>query len=108
MSTEEFTPGEWKASEFLYNNGESTNFYISSGLKEVSVCLPTGRVSKEEAKANAALIAAAPEMYKRLKSVKSDLWALSVNPAINEQTKECIDIIIKNIEDDLKKARGEE
>lgn len=107
MNTEKFTPGEWliedqrEMYDKVYNYAivDEDGWYIA----HVENC-----TRLEEQEANAALISAAPEMYKRLKSVKIDLWALSVNPAISEQTKECIDIIIKNIEDDLKKARGEE
>jgi hypothetical protein len=58
--------------------------------------------------ANAALLAAAPNMYHRLKEVKSDFRALLFNPYISKHTRECIEVMIDHIENDLKKARGEE
>lgn len=106
MKEEKFTPGEWEIEDqremdTVYNYGivDEDGWYIA----HIENC-----IRLEVQQANTYLIAAAPKMYQRLQSVKTDLWALSVNPAISTQTKECIDIIIKNIEGDLKKARGEE
>lgn len=102
MSKEKFTPGEWTVHEFYHEFSKQFlyNIYWSKDGEEVA--------ERIYSKSDAYLMAASKEMYRRLQSVKTDLWALSVNPAISIQTKECIDIIIKNIEGDLKKARGEE
>lgn len=112
MSNEKFTPGEWEVSLKEVHEGifDHLEYHIwKCGENKLIAWFETWDETRfAESKANAALISAAPKMYQRLKSVKTDLWALSVNPAISVQTKECIDIIIKNIEGDLKKARGEQ
>ena len=113
MTKENFTQGEWKRAMNKSRNGKGSVRGLSHCRIEnekgcvIAFTVPQKK-SRQEQVANTNLIAATPKMYQRLKSVKTDLWALSVNPAISVQTKECIDIIIKNIEDDLKKARGEE
>lgn len=108
---ENFTPGRWRAKGNCVR-WKARDPFCTDNLFNGLICkciAPDGvPEAKEEVTANVHLIAAAPKMYQRLKSVKTDLWALSVNPAISTQTKECIDIIIKNVEGDLKKARGEE
>ena len=95
MSNEKFTPGEWGVSEFTYNNGDAYQCTVSAGLPEVCICVPTGRVNREQCKANAHLIAAAPEMYA--------LLSLMVSPTImmNDELRTTIEAV-------LKKARGEE
>lgn len=102
---EKFTPGEWEIEDqremdtvYDYAIVDDDGWFIA----HIENC-----TRLEEQEANAYLLAAAPKMYQRLQSVKTYLWALSVNPAISQHTKECIEIMIKNIEDDLKKARGE-
>ena len=79
---------------------------IESG-NGVVIAFTVPQKSRQEQIANTNLIAAAPEMYNRLKEVKSDFRALLFNPYISEHTKECIKVMIDHIEHDLKKARGE-
>jgi hypothetical protein len=100
--TEKFTQGEW-----VTRPGNTTVLDKKSNPIAMVYRAEYYR-SKEESFANAALIKAAPVMYNRLKEVKSDFRALLFNPYISEHTKECIKVMIDHIEDDLKKARGEE
>lgn len=120
--TEKFTQGEWTAhigimeptyifigKEDDYVDGETPVICeLHHGIKKKYPGSHTMDFDHTEMNANAALIAAAPKMYNRLKEVKSDFRALLFNPYISEHTKECIKIMIDHIEDDLKKARGEE
>ena len=105
MENEKFTPGEWAIEDQRENDTVYDYAIVDDDGWYIAHIENCTRLEVQEA--NAYLIAAAPKMYQRLQSVKTDLWALSVNPAISAQTKECIDIIIKNIEGDLIKARGE-
>jgi hypothetical protein len=111
MSVEKFTPGEWKRAMNRSRNGKGSVRGLShcriENEKGCIIAYTVTQKSRQEQVANTNLLAASSKMYQRLKSVKTDLWALSVNPAISAKTKECIDIIIKNIEGDLQKARGE-
>lgn len=97
MSEAKFTSGEWKVS----NNGETLK--VKTG-DQTTVCQLTflkgahgmkGRKPEGEAKANAHLIAAAPDMYEALKLLVKfcDLYQ-------NEK-------VIKNAEAALAKAQGE-
>lgn len=106
--TEKFTRGEWG----IVGSGDHGFVYITDNpqkeIQERHIICQVQTNSKHSTIANAALLAAAPRMYNRLKEVKSDFRALLFNPYISEHTKECIKVMIDHIEDDLKKARGEE
>ena len=112
MSNEKFTQGEWKRAMNKSRNGKGTIRGLShcriENEKGVVVAFAVPQKSRQEQIANTNLIAAAQKMYNRLKEVKSDFRALLFNPYISEHTKECIKVMIDHIEDDLKKARGEE
>lgn len=112
--TEKFTQGEWEVKS-RYTEWESTEkkIYSTQVIAPAAGYIISSIDTKDEKlldmmQANAALIAAAPKMYNRLKEVKSDFRALLFNPYISEHTKECIKVMIDHIEDDLKKARGEQ
>ena len=87
-NTEKHTKGEWKI--------DSDNGNIMSG--EITVAIPHGSAGrivdiKEEHDANAKLIAAAPEMLKRLKYVVSWLEDANVHKTF-----------VKHFKDTIKKA----
>ena len=68
-----FTPGEWK-----YHDND-TSFIITheDEVDEVVACLLNETLGKEAAYANARLIAAAPEMYEKLRDYAEVLEELS-------------------------------
>ena len=81
---------------------------VSSTGEMIADCQSDNKADYDRVKANAHLMKAAPEMYHRLKEVKSNFRALLFNPYISKHTRECIEVMIDHIENDLKKARGEE
>jgi 6-pyruvoyl-tetrahydropterin synthase len=113
MNTEKFTQGEWRAEitshEFCDTGDYVTDFGIVTDKNiGIAQCFDNMVINEDEAEANCYLIAAAPEMYDRLKRTGSDLLTI-LNPNISQQAKErLVEIIIENIESVLKKARGEE
>ena len=90
---EKFTPGPWRS--------ELTRIYPPE--RDVIVSSWDDKTPFEEAVANAALIAAAPEMYYLLDELTSDIRHLlqSKNPDMGR-------LILNKIEATLEKARGEE
>lgn len=116
MSEEKFTPGEWEVEtpvngdELNFNDGY--NYRIWGGPKKhrhgFALVLCNGRPGDttypqhyfEEAKANAALIAAAPGMYRALSGICFEKSARICDYA-PESCKVC------SINKALKKARGE-
>ena len=112
MSTEKFTPGEWEFSLNEVQDGifDHLEYHIwKCGENKSIVRFETWDKTKfAESKANAALIAAAPEMYRMLEDVKGDFKALSVNPNVSETVKANAWYMMNKIEALLKKARGEE
>ena len=86
MSEEKFTPGPWKAHRMRVYLPDRQN-PLNVGFNERTV---------DNACANAALIAAAPEMYNELKTVRKIIEC-------EEYRDDC-----ERIDRILKKARGEE
>ena len=88
MSKEKFTPGPWNNCD-----GETIE------TKEARICIvATLNLKPEESDANAALIAAAPEMYRKLEWLQREF---------DESDDEELVAIGWEIELILKKARGE-
>lgn len=96
MNTEKFTPGEWKRD--IYTN--SVYITVDKQYKSIAHVNCINR-SDSEWSANSALISAAPEMYRKLNTV----LALCEGGLLR---KTRCDILGKEIEELLKKARGEE
>lgn len=95
MNTEKFTQGEWRA--------EITRVYLSDGR----MMWIEGK-NFETQEANASLIAAAPEMYRMLESVHRLLNGYLLYMPIRTDIKhQQIEFNAKQIEELLKKARGE-
>lgn len=103
MSEPKFTPGSWKANIYNREFCDTGDYYTERTVESpfnVCVCQVFEHDNKqhtgeEEADANAALIAAAPEMYDWLN------WLIEMDMTVaspNDKEK------IKNV---LKKARGE-
>jgi len=73
MSAPKFTPGPWRVGP---SHEEGSCEYIDHGIYtagSVAVLYSTEDGSHETRRANAALIAAAPELYEALREVKSAL-----------------------------------
>ena len=105
MNTEKFTQGEWLIEDQreMYDKVHNYAIVDEEGwyIAHIENC-----TRMEEQEANAALIAAAPEMYDRLKKTESDLLTI-FNPNISQQAKgRLVEIIIENINSVLEKARG--
>ena len=90
-----FTPGPWKAHRMRVYLPDRQN-PLNVGFTALTV---------DNACANAALIAAAPEMYGLLARMKTELRRVEFSN-LNDASK-CADLIL-NIQKVLKKARGEE
>lgn len=94
MSKEKFTQGEWKVMN-------------QTGRLDYSYMVYTGdecaRTSEVESKANADLIAAAPDMYSKLKDL-SKLMAM-LDPYTPDLME--LDCVTSEIDELLAKARGE-
>lgn len=98
MSKEKFTKGPW-----FYE--EATGEIYSDNYAEI-ICdmLPTG---DEEFDANAALVAASPDMYTELKEASKGLQLLIDNSAVNALYLPALYEQVERIEALLAKARGE-
>jgi len=88
-STMEYTKGEWVVKQVL-----SEDYFISNNDDEI--CYPIARMDSHQLnpEANAQLIAAAPDMYKALKSVLSSAVCnddMSTSYAIDRTIKNQID-----------------
>jgi hypothetical protein len=96
--SEKFTPGEWKVNEKTMECGNlyRYGFEVVSPDVRKRVCYSETDEQKnvEQMQANAALIAAAPEMYRMLEQLHGALAAVPV--------------LQVEIEKVLKKARGEQ
>lgn len=109
MSKERFTPGPWSACKIKHCHpqliGETCCVKIGENVIELDY-KGFGHENNdyEQSEANAALIAAAPEMYDILEHYLNLIQAASEGAAIAEQ-KIFEDIV--DIERVLKKARGE-
>jgi hypothetical protein len=98
MSKTKFTPGPWEAQGLyiMFTNADTKQFDWVAKVERF-----TGKYKHEEA-ANAALIAAAPELYEALEKITAHMlaqfpWALS----------EPLNSIMKASNAALAKARGE-
>ena len=92
--TEKFTPGEWEVEEheLAVGNYAMVGFRIRTDSKIICAAKSNELKNKPEMQANAALIAAAPEMYRTLEFLRTILGAGSVSMEVDKV---------------LKKARGE-
>lgn len=96
--TEKFTPGEWEHCIFGGECGYPLVFEQKTGLRVASIFIQNG--DTENGIANAALIAAAPEMYRMLKYLADGIrWG-----GLQHTDRS----LAAEIEAVLKKARGEE
>ncbi len=98
MTDEKFTQGEWKHCIFGGECGYPLVFEKKTGLRVASIFIQNG--DTENGIANAALIAAAPEMYALLSIMVSPTIMMSENLR-NDELRNAIKAV-------LKKARGEE
>ena len=98
--TEKFTPGEWKIEERQAHckGFELYGFAILTETKRICMCQTDDPENIPQMKANAALIAAAPEMYRVLDAIYDVMM----------DSSDCGTIPVDKIEAVLKKARGEE
>lgn len=73
--TEKFTPGKWEIEEheLSVKNCEMFGFRIKTDSKIICAANSNELKNKPEMRANAALIAAAPEMYECICDALSDL-----------------------------------
>lgn len=92
--TEKFTQGEWDW--FISDNGDGFPIIYSGDTDIAEVYLPNG--NSEQMLNNAALIAAAPEMYAMLKLMTEPTF---MGATIPQYLRTAIEAV-------LKKARGEE
>ena len=90
MSNPQFTSGPWHVSE-------NQPTVVGNKEKAVCKCELDWDLGAKERKANASLIAAAPEMYALLLDIVTDYQCMP-NPAVMADKIEAV----------LKKARGEE
>ena len=104
MSEPKFTKGPWKnvKTHSYYNLGVTEHYYDVYEIKDANNKIITkldaeGMGKDKNIKSNAALIAAAPEMYALLLDIVTDYQCMP-NPAVMADKIEAI----------LKKARGEE
>lgn len=104
MSEQKFTKGPWNnvKKQDYYNHGLTEHYYdvyhIINAKGEIIAKLTAEGMGKDKnIKANAALLAAAPEMYDLLLDIVTDYQCMP-NPAVMADKIEAI----------LKKARGEE
>lgn len=122
---ENFTPGEWKIEEPVKDDeprfNDGYNYRIWGGDKKhrhsLALVLCNGRPGDTdypqhcfaESKANTHLIAAAPEMYNKLKEVKEFITEFNQSlTAIHPHFRKKMDKLENNITELLKKARGEQ
>lgn len=112
MSEEKFTQGEWEAETRIlsFNDVFRFGFQVITKEKRVCFCETDDAKNIDEMSANAALIAAAPEMLEMLDEVGSDLAvAFASTPGI--ESKIWQDILKEDIQKIcavLKKARRKE
>lgn len=103
MSEAKFTKGEWCKSE---SRGE-VSVYSSKELESTEVCV-VGYGKK--ALANANLIVAAPDLYRRLERIRTILVCTVNKIEVTDSNSEEIKMInheISLIDNELAKARGE-
>lgn len=98
MSEPKFTPGPWRAGKSIYQS--QARVVAEKGGRVADVFA----YEEDQAHANAALIAAAPEMYEMLKNICEGCANNRVMFAENVEG----DCSACKISDLLKKARGEE
>jgi len=79
------TPGPWK----YRNNAVDKGYYIQSKTAFIGD-VGGGLQSKEEIKANAALISAAPELLEALKTCYASLCTYGQHPIISMQVENAI------------------
>lgn len=103
MSETAFTPGPWNVAGFGSQNNNKMDFGINTARGQLVI--ESYGECELDYKANAALIAAAPEMYDILEHYFNLIQTASEGAAIAEQK---IFEDIACIESVLKKARGEQ
>ena len=96
MDSHTFTPGPWKIAGFGSQNNNKMDFGINTELGQLVI--ESHGQCELDCKANAALIAAAPEMYKELE--KHCALCMMMHP-------DCEGCEICDTGKVLKKARGE-
>ena len=99
---EEFTPGKWTAKEWV--GGKSRHIFIQDKNQKTICYIYESKELKDRAEANAALIAAAPDMYYTLKNLVLDLRSLQYVKNAVEFNRRLLEMI-STAEDTLKKAR---
>ena len=100
---EEFTLGKWTKKELVV--GKSRHFFIQ-GKNQKTICyIYESKEHKDRAEANAALIAAAPDMYYTLKNLVLDLRSLQYVKNEVEFNRRLLEMI-STAEDTLKKSCG--
>jgi len=117
MSEEKFTPGPWRVGISAASKYSMMNYYVFAERKfdpghpfapELFICRTDSTIVErdvDERRANAALIAAAPDMYGLLERMHTELRRVEFSN-LSDASK-CANMIL-NIETVLKKARGEE
>ena len=109
MSDEKFAPGEWKVCGNYIHIGDECNLgNILAVLCDGESCYHTYAEQREIISANAALIAAAPAMYKELENIEDYLRFLVAGCVAGSGRAKALWAFIDRIITIRKKARGEE
>lgn len=109
MSEPEFTPGPWKeykTSPRQFYVGKPGDKALAEVICQSSIPQMDGS-DKEELRANAHLIAAAPEMYLTLEKARRAMQLMLMDPEIlSDEQKDYINEAIDEVQETLQKARG--
>ena len=106
MSEPKFTKGPWYSYSHDFKDCLDeyyTEWGVSSSYTKRGICTMLGADSEDEINANAALIAAAPEMYVMLEQLVEAVKTLNAISLIKIKDK-----LIEDAVNIIKKARGEE
>lgn len=106
MSIEKFTPGEWWVSGMV-DFSQPVSFDAAIETNKTFIAFLATQ-NKDELNANAALIAAAPEMYKELENIEDYLRFLVAGCVAGSGRAKALWALIDRIIAIRKKARGEE
>jgi hypothetical protein len=95
MSSEKFTPGEWKIEEHSMSFGDTERFafQILTPTKRICQCQTDDAKNIPAMQANARLIAAAPEMYAFIRwigSVEGQCAILTKDPEIVRKAQQIV------------------
>ena len=117
---EKFTPGPWKVGVSANSRHDMMNYYVFAEREpdpkhpfapELFICRTDSTVVERDAdekQGNAALIAAAPEMYEALQTLKSAMLDALDCADLPDDVLTAADEALEKAEKALKKARGEE